>query len=85
MLPASAVYRFRTTQLTSLPRYTSLGSTHDTFPNPTLRSLDEASTWHPAWMLADESLERAGREGGAANGTPAPSETPSKPVDLSRA
>lgn len=42
--------------------YTSLGSTHNTFPNPELRSLDEASTWQPAWMLRDDSLERAGRE-----------------------
>lgn len=44
-------------------RYTSLGSTHDTFPNPNLRSPDHMSLWKPAYMLADESMERAGREG----------------------
>lgn len=44
-------------------RYTSLGSTHDTFPNPTLRSSDHMSLWKPAYMLQDETMERAGREG----------------------
>jgi hypothetical protein len=54
--------------------YTSLGSTHNTFPNPLLRATthdghfsaqDGASSplggWKPAWHLEDESAERAGR------------------------
>lgn len=43
-------------------RYTSLGSTHDTFPNPALRNENEQALWKPAWMLEDESKERLGRE-----------------------
>ncbi|GAA5866764.1 hypothetical protein JCM3774_001793 [Rhodotorula dairenensis] len=54
--------------------YTSLGSTHNTFPNPLLRSTAsgtlvggvEDSTplggWRPAWELEDEDAERAGRD-----------------------
>ncbi|KAM0788089.1 hypothetical protein ACM66B_001258 [Microbotryomycetes sp. NB124-2] len=43
--------------------YTSLGSTHNTFPNPLLR-IDDGGVggWRPAWELADGSQERAGRE-----------------------
>ncbi|GAA5834614.1 hypothetical protein JCM9279_007060 [Rhodotorula babjevae] len=56
--------------------YTSLGSTHNTFPNPLLRApaLPADSTaasggdfphplggWRPAWELEDEDAERAGR------------------------
>ncbi len=43
-------------------RYTSLGSTRNTHPNPCLRNPERASGWDPAWKLADESLERAGRD-----------------------
>ncbi|GAA5976946.1 hypothetical protein JCM10908_005688 [Rhodotorula pacifica] len=54
--------------------YTSLGSTHNTFPNPLLRStpsgtlIDGVSDgrplggWRPAWELEDEDAERAGRD-----------------------
>ncbi|GAA5963632.1 hypothetical protein JCM21900_000202 [Sporobolomyces salmonicolor] len=45
--------------------YTSLGSTHDTFPNPLLRKTDDPAVlggWLPAWDLEDEAQERAGRE-----------------------
>ncbi|KAK4047763.1 3'-phosphoadenosine 5'-phosphosulfate sulfotransferase [Microbotryomycetes sp. JL221] len=45
--------------------YTSLGSTHNTFPNPLLRTEDEVGLvggWRPAWDLQDGSQERAGRE-----------------------
>ncbi|ORY82353.1 hypothetical protein BCR35DRAFT_303752 [Leucosporidium creatinivorum] len=45
--------------------YTSLGSTHNTFPNPLLRATDDPSVlggWRPAWELQDPSQERAGRE-----------------------
>ncbi|KAL8278084.1 hypothetical protein RQP46_009544 [Phenoliferia psychrophenolica] len=37
--------------------YTSLGSTHNTFPNPLLAN---GSSWRPAWELTDPSQERAG-------------------------
>ncbi|KPV76682.1 uncharacterized protein RHOBADRAFT_52656 [Rhodotorula graminis WP1] len=57
--------------------YTSLGSTHNTFPNPLLRAPPPTSDstsaaagdyphplggWRPAWELEDEDAERAGRE-----------------------
>ncbi|KAK4047557.1 3'-phosphoadenosine 5'-phosphosulfate sulfotransferase [Microbotryomycetes sp. JL201] len=46
--------------------YTSLGSTHNTFPNPLLRSIEDGGAgvggWRPAWELQDGSQERAGRE-----------------------
>ena len=47
-------------------RYTSLGSVHNTFPNPALRIGDSAGdetqpAWKPAYELQDGSLERAGR------------------------
>lgn len=45
-------------------RYTSLGSTHNTFPNPLLKATDDPAVlggWRPAWELEDESQERAGR------------------------
>lgn len=45
-------------------RYTSLGSTYNTFPNPLLRATDDASVlggWRPAWELKDPLQERAGR------------------------
>ncbi|GAA5883096.1 hypothetical protein JCM1840_000039, partial [Sporobolomyces johnsonii] len=45
--------------------YTSLGSTHNTFPNPLLRKTDDPAVlggWLPAWDLEDEAQERAGRE-----------------------
>lgn len=45
--------------------YTSLGSTHNTFPNPLLKATDDPNVlggWKPAWELQDESQERAGRE-----------------------
>ncbi|GAA97164.1 uncharacterized protein L969DRAFT_91987 [Mixia osmundae IAM 14324] len=38
--------------------YTSLGSTHNTFPNPCLKA---GEGYRPAWELQDESQERAGR------------------------
>ncbi|KAK4705000.1 FAD synthetase, partial [Phenoliferia sp. Uapishka_3] len=44
--------------------YTSLGSTHNTFPNPLLKATDDPNVlggWRPAWELQDESQERAGR------------------------
>jgi hypothetical protein len=47
-------------------RYTSLGSTNNTHPNPYLlrprTNDDEEPTYFPAYMLADESKERAGRD-----------------------
>lgn len=39
--------------------YTSLGDPSSTIPNPHLRNPD--GTYQPAYMLQDESLERAGR------------------------
>lgn len=42
--------------------YTSLGSTHNTFPNPHLKDVDRPSGWRPAWELDDEAWERAGRK-----------------------
>jgi hypothetical protein len=41
-------------------RYTSLGSTYNTFQNPALR-VEESDTWKPAYELVDGALERAGR------------------------
>lgn len=47
-------------------RYTSLGSTNNTHPNPFLlraRTADgDAPAYDPAYMLTDESKERAGRD-----------------------
>ena len=42
-----------------LHRYTSLGTIHDTIPNPLLKRED--GTYMPAWELKDTSQERAGR------------------------
>ncbi|SGY49101.1 BQ5605_C001g00738 [Microbotryum silenes-dioicae] len=45
--------------------YTSLGSTHNTFPNPMLKAIGDTSVkggWRPAWELKDETQERAGRD-----------------------
>ncbi|SCV71110.1 BQ2448_2698 [Microbotryum intermedium] len=45
--------------------YTSLGSTHNTFPNPMLKAIGDSSVkggWRPAWELKDETQERAGRD-----------------------
>lgn len=49
-----------------MDRYTSLGSTNNTHPNPFLlrprtAEGDEAA-YDPAYMLTDESKERAGRD-----------------------
>lgn len=41
--------------------YTSLGSTHDTKPNPALKCKDGSDKYKPAHMLEDGNLERAGR------------------------
>jgi len=43
--------------------YTSMGAKDATGPNETLRYVDRAGIvrYHPAYMLQDESLERAGR------------------------
>ncbi|XP_075970213.1 uncharacterized protein LOC142972800 [Anticarsia gemmatalis] len=43
--------------------YTSIGSVHNTRPNPTLAFVDPngRTTYLPAWQLKDGSLERAGR------------------------
>lgn len=42
--------------------YTSLGSTRNTIPNPDLQKIEDgAVTYSPAYMLKDESKERAGR------------------------
>nr|XP_026485854.1 FAD synthase-like [Vanessa tameamea] len=43
--------------------YTSIGSIHNTWPNPSLSYKDSFGrvTHRPAWMLADPTLERAGR------------------------
>lgn len=45
--------------------YTSIGSIHNTRPNPSLAYTDQngISTYLPAWLLKDGSLERAGRGG----------------------
>jgi hypothetical protein len=45
-------------------RYTSLGSTFNTIPNPLLRDPSQPSGWKPAWELEDASAERAGRPAG---------------------
>ncbi|KAI5453876.1 NADH:ubiquinone oxidoreductase [Naganishia albida] len=46
--------------------YTSLGSTHNTHPNPYLlrprETENEEPSYEPAYMLTDESKERAGRD-----------------------
>lgn len=48
-------------------RYTSLGGIKDTLPNPSLRrnSVGEDggsdSFYQPAYLLADDTMERAGR------------------------
>ncbi len=44
--------------ITDTPSFTSLGSTHNTAPNPLLKT--EAG-YEPAWKLQDPSQERAGR------------------------
>ena len=41
--------------------YTSLGSTHNTTPNPALKCEDGSNKYKPAYMLEDGRLERAGR------------------------
>eukprot|EP00123_Amoebidium_parasiticum_P006673 comp17571_c1_seq2/m.17186 comp17571_c1_seq2/g.17186 ORF comp17571_c1_seq2/g.17186 comp17571_c1_seq2/m.17186 type:complete len:100 (-) comp17571_c1_seq2:104-403(-) len=41
--------------------YTSIGNVHNTIPNPALRNDQAPSGYDPAWKLADERLERAGR------------------------
>jgi FAD synthetase len=49
--------------------YTSLGSTNNTVPNPSLKKRKDsdhtqseiAGLYHPAYMLADDTMERAGR------------------------
>ena len=41
--------------------YTSLGSTHNTKPNPALKCNDGGNKYKPAYMLEDGNLERAGR------------------------
>ncbi|XP_049865760.1 FAD synthase isoform X2 [Pectinophora gossypiella] len=43
--------------------YTSIGSIHNTWPNPSLayKSNNGCICYRPAWYLADGSLERAGR------------------------
>lgn len=60
--------------------YTSLGSVHDSIPNPLLRleqpvdsSVSSASVYKPAWELTDERYERHGRKrrGGAVVALPA--------------
>lgn len=43
-------------------RYTSLGSTYNTHPNPYLADPEMEKGFAPAWMLEDGSQERAGRE-----------------------
>ena len=44
--------------------YTSIGSIISTLPNPALKCDPDkyGVEYHPAWMLEDESLERAGRQ-----------------------
>ena len=42
--------------------YTSLGSSHNTKPNPALQLDGQEMQYKPAYMLEDESLERAGRK-----------------------
>ena len=42
--------------------YTSLGSTHNTIPNPTFKYEDGSNKYKPAYMLKDGNLERAGRK-----------------------
>jgi len=46
----------------TLCRYTSLGSTYNTYPNPHLADPEMESGFAPAWMLEDGAHERAGRE-----------------------
>lgn len=43
-------------------RYTSLGSTYNTYPNPYLADPEMEKGFAPAWMLEDGSQERAGRD-----------------------
>ena len=42
--------------------YTSLGSSHNTTPNPALKYEDSSNRYKPAYMLEDGRLERAGRD-----------------------
>lgn len=42
-------------------RYTSIGSTHDTIPNPALKT---GAGFDPAYKLIDGTKERAGRLSG---------------------
>ena len=42
--------------------YTSLGSSHNTNPNPALKYEDGSNRYKPAYMLEDGHLERAGRD-----------------------
>lgn len=42
--------------------YTSLGSSHNTKPNPALKLDDQGTKYKPAYLLEDDSLERAGRQ-----------------------
>ena len=41
--------------------YTSLGSSHNTKPNPALKTDGDEMSYKPAYMLEDGNLERAGR------------------------
>lgn len=41
--------------------YTSLGSTHNTLPNPALRVEGDEEKYKPAYLLEDDHQERAGR------------------------
>eukprot|EP01138_Halocafeteria_seosinensis_P014216 gb/GECG01014515.1/.p1 GENE.gb/GECG01014515.1/~~gb/GECG01014515.1/.p1 ORF type:complete len:563 (+),score=65.13 gb/GECG01014515.1/:1-1689(+) len=43
--------------------YTSLGSIHDCFPNPYLKTENGSEAYQPAWKLQSAVLERAGRDG----------------------
>lgn len=44
-------------------RYTSIGSIHNTWPNPSLAYKDEYGqiAFRPAWLLKDPTEERSGR------------------------
>ncbi|GAA6008732.1 hypothetical protein JCM10207_001701 [Rhodosporidiobolus poonsookiae] len=77
--------------------YTSLGSTHNTFPNPLLRATTSdghfdappagagapLGGWRPAWELEDEAAERAGRETSVAAVTSLSPSSPSRAAPTS--
>lgn len=57
----TGLHIFYMTLMRGARRYTSLGSTTNTSPNPHLKDASRPSGWKPAWELQDARFERAGR------------------------